>query len=182
MNSRPIRLTTSRLRPSREPMQAAPRARRAGREIRRAQQPRLALDIGDDLALVPGMVAGGQHIGAGIVKLAANLLGQAETVRRVLGVDDRDIDLEVAAQPRQMRLHRVAARAARRHRRREEGSWPSSAIASRATQSALRAVALYGEEIAGVVAMRSVAMTAPAVRSASGAASADGLEFPRGPP
>ncbi len=54
------------------------------------------------------MVAGGQDVGAGLVQLAGEALGQPEPGRRVLGIDDREIDREVALQPGKMRLDRVA--------------------------------------------------------------------------
>jgi hypothetical protein len=57
------------------------------------------------------MVAGRQEVGAGIVEFAGEALGQAEPGRGILGVDDRDVDREVALQPRQMRLDRIAPRA-----------------------------------------------------------------------
>ena len=73
-------------------------AGRGRRKIRRAQDARVAVDIGDQLALVPDMVAGGQDIDAAIVELAADPLGQAKAARRVLGVDDDEIEREIAAQ------------------------------------------------------------------------------------
>ena len=87
MNSRPIRLTTSTLRVA-DRMQPPAGAGRALREIGRPQDARVAVDIGDELALVPDVVAGRQDIDAAIVEFAAEALGQSEAAGRVLGVDD----------------------------------------------------------------------------------------------
>jgi hypothetical protein len=56
------------------------------------------------------MVAGREDVGAGIVKLAGEPLVQPEAVRRVLRVDDRHVDAEVALQRREMALDRLPPR------------------------------------------------------------------------
>ena len=100
MNSRPIRLTTSTLRPpssrcSRQPAPGVPGGKFAGRRT-----PRVAVDVGDELALVPDVIAGRQDVDAAIVELAAKALGQAKAAGRVLGIDDDEIEREIAAQLR----------------------------------------------------------------------------------
>ena len=85
---------------------------RARRVVDRAQQPRVAVDVADDLALVPDMVAGGDDVDAGRVELCADFVGQAEAVRGVLGVDDDEVERKVAAQRGQVFEYDVAARPA----------------------------------------------------------------------
>ena len=69
-----------------------PLPRRAGREVQRPQQPRVAVDIADDLAPVPDVVAGGDDVDAAVIELGADLVGDAEAVRGVLAVDDDEIE------------------------------------------------------------------------------------------
>ena len=95
-------LITRSVRPSAEREDAVPVAGRARRKIDRPQQARIAGDVGDDLALVPDVVAGGDDVDAGGVELLADLVGDAEAMRRVLAVGDDEIEREVAAQPRHM--------------------------------------------------------------------------------
>ena len=66
MKTRPIRLITSTRAPffGFEQRHAAPR--RAGRIIERTDEPRRALDEHERLALVPGVIAAGDGVGAGI--------------------------------------------------------------------------------------------------------------------
>ena len=72
------------------------------RIVERADQARLAHDIGQGLALVPAVVAERQDIGAGGEDLARRVLGDAEAARGVLGVDHHEVEFEVAPQPRKM--------------------------------------------------------------------------------
>src|SRR5690606_1905122 len=88
---------------------ADPAARRSRRIVLRPEQPRIAVDEADSLALVPHVVAGGDDIDAGGVELRADFLGDAEAGSRVLAVDDDEIEGELAAQPRQMLEHHLAA-------------------------------------------------------------------------
>ena len=76
-------------------------AGRAGREVDRAQQPRRALDEDQRLLLVPGMVAAGDHVGAGIDELLVDRLGDAEAAGRVLAVDGDEIELPFGDELRQ---------------------------------------------------------------------------------
>src|SRR3546814_221046 len=85
---------------------------RAGRKVVRAQQARLAGDVGHHLALVPAMVAAGDDVGPGFEKLAADLVGDTEAGGRVLAVHDDEVEAEALAQPREMRRNSIAARPA----------------------------------------------------------------------
>ena len=87
-------------------------ARRARREVDRSQQAGIAVDVGDDLAFVPDMVAGGDDIDPGGIELGADLVGDAEAMRRVLAIDDDEIERELTPEARHMRDHNLAARAA----------------------------------------------------------------------
>ena len=78
-------------------------AGRAGREVRRAHEPRLALDEDERLALVQGMVAERHGVGAGHQDLVADRLGDAEAAGGVLAVDDDAIEPPALAQRRQPR-------------------------------------------------------------------------------
>ena len=80
-----------------------------GGVVHRAQQPRLALDEDQGLALVPGVVAERDRIGAGIQQIVADRLGDAEAAGGVLAVDDDAIELPALAQAGQALDHRVAA-------------------------------------------------------------------------
>jgi hypothetical protein len=82
--------------PAVDRMQPPAGAGRPRREIGRAEDPVIARDVLDQLALVPDMVAGRENVRAGIVELAREPLGQPVAVRGVFGIDDRDIDREVA--------------------------------------------------------------------------------------
>src|SRR5262249_49825854 len=62
------------------------------------------------LLLVPDMVAGGDHVGAGGVELGAQLLGDAEAAGGVLAIDHDEIERQLAAQPRQLLEQRLAPR------------------------------------------------------------------------
>ena len=72
------------------------------RIVGRSDQARLAHDIGQGLALVPAVVAQRQDVGPGVEDVVGGVLGDAETARRVLGVDHHEIEPEVAPQPRKM--------------------------------------------------------------------------------
>ena len=78
-------------------------------KVRRAQHPRIPVEIGDDLTLVPDVIAGGQHIDFGIVKFAAEALGQAPARRRVLGIDDDQVEGEPTTQGRHVLFYGLTA-------------------------------------------------------------------------
>ena len=80
------------------------------REVRRAQDAGIALDIGDDFALVPDVIAGGQDIDFGVVKFAAETFGQAASRSSVLGIDDDQIDRKLTAQGRHVLFDGLTAR------------------------------------------------------------------------
>src|SRR5260370_35602413 len=80
---------------------------RAFREVGGTQDAGIAVDVGDQLALVPDMVPGGQDIDAAIIELAAKALCQATAARRIFGVDDNEVDGELTAQGREALLDRI---------------------------------------------------------------------------
>ena len=75
----------------------------AGLHVERADDARLALDVADQLALVPGVVAERQQIGASGEQIGGNGCGQPEAAGRVLGIDDDGVGAEPLAQARQLR-------------------------------------------------------------------------------
>src|SRR5205823_1773461 len=79
------------------------------REVCRAQDAGIALDIGDDFALVPDVIAGGQDIDFGVVKFAAEAFGQAAAGRRVLGIDDDQVEGEPTTQGRHVLFYGLTA-------------------------------------------------------------------------
>ena len=118
-------LTTRTRWPERVSIEVRAPPGRAGRKVHRAQQPRLALDEDERLALVPGMVAEGDGIGAGGQELVADRLGDAEAAGGVLAVDDDAIEPPALAQGRAGARSPRCGRAARRYRRGREDAWIS---------------------------------------------------------
>ena len=51
----------------------------------------MPLDEDQRLALIPHMVAGGHHVGAGVEQLGQDLLGDAEPAGGVLAIDHHEI-------------------------------------------------------------------------------------------
>ena len=92
-----------------EHIRAPARRVHQARIVGRSDQARLAHDVGQGLALVPGMVAQGQHVRARVEDFARGVLGDAEAARRILGVDHHEIQLQVAAQAGQVVGKAVAA-------------------------------------------------------------------------
>ncbi len=80
-------------------------AGRAGGKIDRTQQLRRALNEDQRLLLVPGMIAAGHRVGAGIDELLVDRLGDAEAAGRVFTVDGDEVELPVPHQPRQPLQH-----------------------------------------------------------------------------
>ena len=70
---------------------AAPR--RAGRIVDRANEPRRALDEHQRLALVPGVIAERDGVGAGVDQIVVDRLGDAEAAGGVLAVDHDEVEL-----------------------------------------------------------------------------------------
>ena len=96
------RVDDQNLAPVGERENAGALAGRAGRKIDRAQQTRIAVDIGNDLAPVPDVIAGRHHVRAGGVELGADLVGDAEAMRRVLAVDRDEIEAELTPEAWQL--------------------------------------------------------------------------------
>src|SRR6266436_839965 len=71
---------------------------RALREIGGPQDTGIAIDVRNDLALIPDVIARRQDVDATIVELAAKAFGQAETARRVLCVYHHKVDVELPPQ------------------------------------------------------------------------------------
>ncbi len=76
-------------------------AGRADRIVGRPQELVVPAGEGHGLLLVPDVIARRHHVGAGIDRLEKNLFRDAETAGGVLPVDDDEIQLEVADEPRQ---------------------------------------------------------------------------------
>ena len=91
-------------------MRPLPRGIGGSRIIDRAQEARLPLDIGEGLALVPGMVAERQAVSARIEELFRNGAGQAEAASRVLGVHNGKVEPQAGFEAGQMVQHGLAAR------------------------------------------------------------------------
>ena len=72
--------------------------RRARGEIDRADQARLALDEHERLALIEGMIAERHRVDADGKEFLEQALGEAEAARRVLAVDDDEIEPPAGAQ------------------------------------------------------------------------------------
>ena len=75
-------------------------ARRAGRIVDRADEPRRALDEHQRLALVPGVIAERDGVGAGIDEIVVDRLGDAEAAGGVLAVDHDEVELPFGDQLR----------------------------------------------------------------------------------
>jgi hypothetical protein len=85
-------------------------ARRTGGEIQRANETRRAFDEHQRLALVPGVVAERDRVGAGVDQVVVDRLGDAEAAGGVLAVGDDEVELPVAHQTRQPLQHDGAPR------------------------------------------------------------------------
>ena len=86
--------------------EAAPAdARRAGRKIRRTQQTRFALEVIEDLPLAPDVIAGGEHVDAGVEQLAATVRIDPGATRNVLAVGDHEARLGAMDELRQQPAH-----------------------------------------------------------------------------
>ena len=79
--------------------------------VDRTQKGRLAITKDKRIALVPGMVAGGDDIGPRIQQVFDNLLGDAEPGSGILSVDDHEIEAITLDEARQFVEHDVTARA-----------------------------------------------------------------------
>ncbi len=92
MNTRPIRLIDQHPRAGRGLEDVGAAAGRAGGIVGGADQPRLALDEHQRLALIEGVVAERDRVDAGGEALLADGLGDAEAAGGVLAVDDDEIE------------------------------------------------------------------------------------------
>ena len=105
MKMRPMALMTSTRAPFLASISATPRPGvPAGKLIGRSSL-RRALDEDQRLLLVPGMIAGGDGVGAGVDELLVDRLGDAEAAGGVLAIDGDEIELPVAHQPGQALEH-----------------------------------------------------------------------------
>ena len=136
MNRRPSTCRTSDALAARGADLGDAAARRARRQIERADDPRLAVDVADQLALVPDMVAHGEDVGTGVEELGGDRGRQPVAAGGVLGVDDDRIQ-------RQRRPAAWAARPGARHgrsgrpRRRRTGcAWAQLSVAAMDRQPA----------------------------------------------
>ena len=82
-------------------------AGRAGGIVGRADQARRALDEDQRLALVPGVVAERDGVGAGVDQLVVDRLGDAEAAGGVLAVDHDQVELPVGDEAGQPVVHDV---------------------------------------------------------------------------
>jgi hypothetical protein len=94
--------------PGNEQPGSAPR--RAAGKIGRTQEPLLARREFQRLALVPHMIAGGHHIGAGLQRGLEDVFGDAEAAGGVFAVDDHEIEPEIGNQAGQALPYRHASR------------------------------------------------------------------------
>ena len=75
--------------------EVGPTPRSAGRKVDGAEQMRLARDKAQRVALIPGVVAERDDIGARCAQFAVVALGEAAAVAGVLAVDDDEIEAVV---------------------------------------------------------------------------------------
>jgi hypothetical protein len=78
------------------------------REVGRPDDPIAALEVRQELAARPGVVAEGQDVGAGGEQLLGELRRQPAPVGRVLGVDDAEVGAELVAERGEAFLQRAA--------------------------------------------------------------------------
>ena len=109
---RPRTLTTRSLAPFALSITDAPRPGRAGRVIGRPDEPGLALDEDERLALVEGVVAKRHRIDADGAEIVEDGFGEAEAAGGVLAVDDDEIEPPAGAQNRNLLEDGGAARPA----------------------------------------------------------------------
>jgi len=77
-------------------------AGRAERKIRRPHQSGRALDEHQRLALIPGVIAERDGVGAGVEQFLIDRFRDAESAGRILAIDDDEIEPEVADHAGQM--------------------------------------------------------------------------------
>ena len=101
MKMRPMALITSARLPFLVSTQRRAAPGRALGIVDRADQPRRALDEHQRLALIPGMIAERDGVGAGIDQFIVDDFGDAEAAGGVLAIDHDEVELPVGDQARQ---------------------------------------------------------------------------------
>ena len=94
--------------PARVPEFGNSLARCPGREIFRPENPRFFIEMGNDIALVPDMVAGGDHIDADAIEFIADFRRDTEPAGRVFTIHDDEIEVIAFAQHGNMLDHGLA--------------------------------------------------------------------------
>ena len=79
--------------------------------VGRPQDALLAVEVGIDLALAVGVVAERDHVDAGVEELIGDLRRDSEAPRRVLAVDDQEVEAQPIAQHGDQPEQRAAAKA-----------------------------------------------------------------------
>ncbi len=90
--------------------ETAAAARRAGRIVRRPDDPIGFIEVAAELALIPDVVAAGDEIDAGGKHFIGGLLGEPKAAGGILAVGDHRVDPMLLACERQMLLQRFATR------------------------------------------------------------------------
>ena len=93
MKTRPMALTTSARLPFLVSTSAAPRPGVPFGKFGGADQLRRALDEHQRLALIPGVIAERDGIGAGVEEFLIDRLGDAKTAGGILAIDDDEVEL-----------------------------------------------------------------------------------------
>ena len=83
-------------------------ARRPFGEVRGAKKRRTFLDVGHDLALVPGVVPAGQDVRPGAEQLLGGCRSDAHAAGRILAIDDDDVGRTLGGQLPQAVPHDLA--------------------------------------------------------------------------
>src|SRR5438552_7532553 len=91
-----------------EPLDAAPRYPR--RIVHGSQQGSIALEIRDDLGLVPNVVAGRDDVDTAVENLLRGLDGDASSRGGVLAIRDDDVEPQFVSQSGYQRFDRMPAR------------------------------------------------------------------------
>ena len=109
MKTRPMALMTSARLPFLVSTSAAPRPGVPFGKFGGADQLRRALDEHQRLALIPGVVAERDGIGAGVEEFLIDRLGDAETAGGILAIDDDEVERPVPDHTGQIFRDRGAA-------------------------------------------------------------------------
>ena len=82
---------------------------RARGKIRRADEPRVLVEVRQDLALVPAVIAAGHHLNAVAEQIVGEVGRDAESGRRVFAVGDDEVDLVMPDEGGQAPADQLAA-------------------------------------------------------------------------